>query len=151
MSFDIGAAIADQVAACEEGAGVWVPIAVGDNEEAFWIKLKPAQNPAYKEEFRRLTKMNCIRRRKKRFDDLPQDTQERILTEALFGTVVVGWRDLVENGEPLAFNLENFMRIMDNLWDFANQVLLFAGAQETFNKEHQEIVGKNFERPSDGS
>lgn len=75
-------------------------------------------------------------------EQLPAKVEERLWEEAMFGTVVKGWRGMVNGGNALVFNLQNYRMAM-RLRRFRAFVLSKAREAQNFRDRSGEELSGN--------
>lgn len=82
------------------------------------------------------------RKGKKPSEPLDQKVDEQIWREAMFKTVVKGWRGLKLDGKEVPFTLQNYREFMDKVRGLRSFVIRKASEAQNFrNEEYDELSG----------
>jgi hypothetical protein len=141
MAFDISKRTDWQEQASANG--VWCPIYINEENSGASVKIAPARNKNFQRKYRQLEKTALNRHRKKKFEDLPTEIQQDVFYEACYDTVALSWEGVFKGEEELEFNLKNFLYVLKEVWGFADEVINYSVAEETFKSEYHEEVEKN--------
>lgn len=140
MSFDIAKELDEQA---RREAGLWIDIAGGAQVLMSDPRSNVFQKALQKEEYT-YRKRHAIRASK----DLKIEERMEVMWRAMFENVVKDWKGIKDKGKNVEFNLENFLRLMTEVWRFREAVMAFAADDETFDSEDdREEVAKNSEKP----
>lgn len=115
--------------------GVWFPLG-----EGFDVKLRSTSA----EEAKNAINSAVDRRRKslglRQGRELPIDEAEDAVRGVVFGKILLDWRGLTEDGEPLRCTRENFERICGDEPAFLNRIMRLAGDEYEYSYEDLEVV-----------
>src|SRR5690606_19032573 len=115
--------------------GAWFPLGDG-----FEVKLRSTRA----EEVREAIESAVNRRRKalgiRQGRELPTREVEEAVVGVIFGRILIDWRGLKENGQPVPCTLENFQRASEDDPTFADRLLRLAGDDYEYGAESLEVV-----------
>ena len=96
-------------------------------------------NSKYKSAFR-----HKIKPYKKQIDNgtLPPETSDRILSETIAETVLLGWRGLEADGKDVPYTLDNAIDLLTSDPDCRDFVMSFSEDMENFFKKDDEELKK---------
>lgn len=119
-----------------EEDGVWIDIGEGAS-----LKVARIGNPRYRKALRAATKPHA---RSIRMGILPQDQIEELELNVIADTILLDWKGIEDdNGDPIEYNRENALQLLQNLRDFRALVLDIAQEQQAFRREEQEESGNS--------
>lgn len=118
-----------------EAEGVWVDLGEGAR-----IKVARAGNPANRKMLQRMMEKHRVTLRSR---NLPEDVLERITIQVMAETILLGWENIEERGEPVPFSVENAERLLGAYRDFRDQVAALAADMALFRGESEEAAQKN--------
>ena len=74
-----------------------------------------------------------------------------VIFEAMYEELVDDFRGIIRDEEEMEFNLENWLWLMENVWDFRDRVVALVGDEDIFDENNLQVAEKNLSSPSDGS
>ena len=130
----------------KEADGAWSQ----DLGDGLRLKVARLKNPNFRKLYQRLTKPYERQIRNRTLDDA---TENSILAQCLAKTVLVGWQNLVLDGEVVPYSTEAALKILsdDGLSDFRDLVVDLASDAELFRDEQLEQAEKNLPAGSSGT
>lgn len=78
-----------------------------------------------------------------RNDTLPEALYDKLLVDAMAETILLGWENLEENGQPVPYSVENAKRLLTEYKDFRDLVSNFSNEAAAFKAEEREADVKN--------
>lgn len=80
----------------------------------------------------------------KKYPDLSQEELEPLRTEIFAKHLIKGWQGICDiNGEELSFSTENAIKLLQDLPDLAEQLLMFSLTRTNYPLDNIEVVEKN--------
>jgi hypothetical protein len=114
-----------------------VDVAIGDGAV---VKICRMGNPAWKKVFgEKVTPY----RAQIRMGKMDEDLAERLHTEAVAETILVGWSGFTDNGEAVGYSVANAVAMMTKFPEFKAMVLELAGERATFQQIGSEVAEGN--------
>ena len=130
--------------------GVWAP--VGDEPgDGVAVHIKDPRNDKYQKKLQRVEKAYRTRNRIKLRKELTDSQNVDVIFEAMYEELVDDFRGILKGGEEMAFTQENWLWLMENVWDFRDRVVALVGDEDIFDEDNLQVVEKNSPSPSDGS
>lgn len=74
---------------------------------------------------------------------LPPEVAEEIGARAMFGSIVLGWKDIKNGDEFLEFTEDNFVLVLKAVRGLGNAILEFASERENYHREQVEADAGN--------
>jgi hypothetical protein len=111
-----------------------------DFGDGCFIKIARIGNAEYKKYFQKITKpyQKAIRR-----GVLSDEIADKLLIDALANRIVLGWSGMTEDDKPIAYSVENCIRILTEYPDLKDQIQEIANEMESFKTEDDEEIEKN--------
>ena len=127
-----------------EDEGVWTALG-GDAE----VRLARIGNRRYREALAARLKPY---RRAIRAGSMPEEAIEKLVTEAVCETVLLDWRNLELDGEPVPYSPARALELLSDpaMRDLRDLVVELAGDMELYRARELEEAEKNSPRPSRG-
>lgn len=118
-----------------EQEGAWVNI-----DESSRVLIARMGSERYKDMLQRKTKPY---RHAIRTNTLPDEVFEKILIEVIAHTILLGWENVDDEGQPVLYSPDNAKRLLSKYKDFRDLVVGFAQDSALFRKEELEEAAKN--------
>ena len=115
--------------------GIWQDI--GDGVSLLIARIG---NPQYQKEFQKIAKPH---RRALRRGTLSDEVAEKLLIKAMAKNILLDWKGLEEDGEPIPYSYENAVRILTEYKDLRDYVSDMANEIDAFKLEDDEEAEKN--------
>ena len=117
----------------KEVDGVWVDI--GDGARVLVARIG---NPKYRDYYQRATKPY---RRQIRTDTLAQDIAEKLYTQALAETILLGWEGLLDSdSKEIRWSRAKALEVLTDYKDFRDLVAEIAQEQDQYRTEEVEAT-----------
>lgn len=114
-----------------------VDVAIGDGAV---VRICRMGNPAWKKTFGEKV---APYRAQIRMGKMDEKVAERLHTEAVAETVLVGWSGFEIDGEPVEYSVEKAVEMMTSFPEFKDMVLELASERATFQQIGSEVAEKN--------
>lgn len=121
-----------------EENGAWDEITM--DGQTLEVKVARKNNAHYKKQLR--SAMNRHKRKLERENEAAVDLFETIMIKVMAETILLGWKDLIVNGEKMDYSIKNAEFVLANE-DFRKEIDILSEDFELFKEQQQEGIRKN--------